>query len=221
MLPLDESSAVGQATINISVDIIATILNITVVAWSKVITIDEVSPTMLEPKISGYLRRAMTSEKNSRPGLKSQLRIEPEVGTLSSSDSVEPEGRIDIKIIYSFDEEEYFGMECKRVSSRTTGKDRELAKKYITEGIVRFVNGIYCPRHGCAAMLGFVIDGNTKGCIDRICDRLEQRKEESCIEECLIEENNFGEYSNLYRTRHRQNKQNSSINLLHLFLSWE
>jgi hypothetical protein len=148
------------------------------------------------------------------------LPIEPEVGTLASPDSVEPEGRIDIKIIYSFDEEEYFGMECKRVSSRTTGKDRELAKKYITEGIVRFVNGIYCPRHGCAAMLGFVIDGNTKGCVERICNRLEQTKQETCIEESLRSENSFGEYSNLYRTRHRQNKQNSSINLLHLFLSW-
>ena len=218
MLPLDEPSAIGQTTINLSVDIIATVLDITVVAWSKLMEFKKINNKMLENKITGYLRREMTSEKNSRPKLKNQIRIESEVGTLSSQESVEPEGRIDIKIIYSFNEEEYFSMECKRVSSSSTGKDRELAKKYLTNGIMRFVEGIYSPGHDFGAMLGFVIDSNTQGCMDRICQRLEDQKDEIWLEESWAEETNFGKHSNLYRTRHRQYNHNSSINLLHLFL---
>jgi hypothetical protein len=209
-----------KTTINLSIDIIATVLDISVVAWSKLIALNEVNPQMLEPKIAGYLRREMTNEKNSRPALKNQIRIETEVGTLSSIESVEPEGRIDIKIIYNFNEEEYFSMECKRVSSSTKGKDRELVKKYIANGIMRFVQGIYSPSHDFASILGFVIDDNIKGCIDRICQRLEENRDEVCLEKNWLEEDSFGKHPNLYRTRHRQTSYDSSINLLHLFLSW-
>lgn len=218
MLPLDEPSAIGQATINLSVDIIATVLDITTVAWSKLTISKKVNSQMLENKIAGYLRREMTREKNSRPKLKKQIRIESEVGTFASHESVEPEGRIDIKIIYSFNEEEYFSMECKRVSSSTTEKDRELAKKYLTNGIMRFVEGKYSSGHDFAAMIGFVIDGNIQGCIEKVCKFLKKRKNETQLEEEWIEEKNFGKHSNLYRTRHRQYPHDSSINILHLFL---
>ena len=111
-------------------------------------------------------------------------------------------------------------MECKRVSSSTKGQDRELAKKYITNGIMRFVQGIYSPRHDFASILGFVIDSNTKSCIDRIFQRLEEKKDEICLEENWSKEDGFVQHSNLDRTRHSQTSHNSSINLLHLFLSW-
>ncbi|MFW6316062.1 MAG: hypothetical protein ACOC1Z_03055 [Cyanobacteriota bacterium] len=226
MLPLDESNAISSShtgegelgKIPISQDIIATILDITIVAWSSILALNKITSQMLETMLAGYLRQQMIYEKNSRLGVKNQIRIESEVGTLSSQESIEPEGRIDIKVIYSFVEDEYFSMECKRVSSSTRGKDKDLARKYIDEGILRFVEGVYSPNHDFGSMIGFVIDGNVQGCIDRVCKRLEARKNETYLEEDWVEETNFVQHPNLYRTRHRQYNHNSSINVLHLFL---
>jgi len=78
----------------------------------------------------------MRAEKKQR-GI-ANLRVEEEVGTRSSPGSPKPEGRIDVKVIYSFDEDEYFGIECKRVGGN---RARDLAREYVTEGVLRFVGG--------------------------------------------------------------------------------
>src|SRR5690348_324251 len=90
--------------------------------------------------------------------------IEEEIGTRSGSNPLKPDGRIDIKIIYSFDETEYFGIECKRAND--TGND--LAKRHIQKGLMRFVTGKYSPNHDWMAMVGFVIDGKLAESIERI-----------------------------------------------------
>lgn len=168
-----------------------------------------------EPVIARYLGRAMTEEKNSRPKLKERIRIEEEVGTRSFPNLPKPKGRIDIKIIYSYNENEYFGMECKRVSS--TEPNRYLATDYVREGVERFVEGTYSLGHDYAAMLGFVIDGKINDCIDLICDRLNKYKNDICLKEDWVDEQSFGTTQNIYRTSHLQNGQDI-ISILHLFL---
>ncbi len=217
MIPLDDSNVFGEPTTALPIDIIATVLDITVVGWSKVIANQEVNTNDLENKIAGCLRRAMKKEKDSRLGLKNQIRIETEVGTLKSPESIEPEGRIDIKIIYSLDEAEYFGMECKRISS--TGKeDRKLATKYVKNGILRFVEEIYSPGHDWGAMLGFIIDKKPDDNIELVKERINKYKQDVFLEKDWIVEKDFGSILNLYRTAHRQKSHNSLINILHLFL---
>ena len=214
MIPFDDSNVIGQPAITLPLQIIATVLDITITGWSQVLANNEVSISSSERVIAGYLGRAMTAEKNRRPGLKKQIRIEEEVGTRSSPNSPKPEGRIDIKIIYSFDEAEYFGMECKRV----TGKNKRLAKKYVDEGVMRFVTGKYSPGHDWAAMLGFVIDGDNSGCTKLICNQLARNQSTTCMEENWTAETNFSLQQDLYRTRHRQHRQNLLMTILHLFL---
>ena len=216
MIPLDDSKVFGQSATNLPTDIIATVLDITVVGWSKVIANQEVNTNDLENKIAGCLRRAMKKEKDNRPGLKNQIRIETEVGTLKSPESIEPEGRIDIKIIYSLDEAEYFGMECKRISS--TKPDRALATKYVRNGIQRFVEEIYSPGHDWGAMLGFVIDKKTDDNITLVKERINKYKQDVCLDKDWTVEKDFGSILNLYHTAHRQKSRNSLINILHLFL---
>jgi hypothetical protein len=204
MLPLDESNAISSTPtgevvrITISRAIIATIMDIAIVAWSNVLALNEITTQMLETVLAGYLRQQMTYEKNSRPEVKNQIRIESEVGTFYSQESIEPEGRIDIKVIYSFNEDEYFSMECKRVSSSTKGKDKDLAREYIENGILRFVEGVYSPNHDFGSMIGFVIDRNVQDCIDRVCKRLRERRDKTHLEEDWIAETNFGKHPNLY-----------------------
>ena len=216
MIPLDDSNAFGQPQINIATNIIATVLDIAITGWSKVIKNKEVNTNDLEPKITGCLRRAMIKEKNSRQGLKYQIRIETEVGTLSSPQSIEPEGRIDIKIIYTFDETEYFGMECKRMSS--TKPNRDLATKYVNNGILRFVKAKYSSGHDWGAMVGFVIDKKVDENIELVKERINEYKTDICLEKDWIVEKNFGSIPNLYRTSHKQKNNSSLINILHLFL---
>lgn len=214
MLPLDESNSIGALAINLPLDIIATVLDITIVGWSYVVSSGKVSVSSYETEIAGHLGREMTAEKNRRLGLKNQIRIEEEVGTRSSPTSDKPEGRIDIKIIYSFDESEYFGMECKRVTS----KNKQLAKKYVDQGVMRFVTAKYSADHDWAAMLGFVLDGNSDGSINLICNQLSKQSQETCMEEDWAIDNHFGATVNLYGTRHRQKGRNFLFRLLHLFL---
>jgi hypothetical protein len=214
VLPLDEPTSYGELAIRLPLDIIATVLDITMVGWSYVISSGKVSIGSSETEIAGHLGREMISEKNRHLGLKNQIRIEEEVGTRSSLTSEKPEGRIDIKIIYSFDEAEYFGMECKRVTS----KNSRLAKKYVDDGIMRFVTGKYSPGHDFAAMIGFVIDGKLTDCIDLVRTRLTKCSQKACVEQDWGVEHDFGIQNDLYRTIHRQQGQSALLRLLHLFL---
>jgi hypothetical protein len=211
-IELDDNDIIIYSAVYLPIDIISAVFEITIIAWSKVIANREINISSTEPVIAGYLGRAMIKEKNSRPKLKYQIRIEEEVGTRSSPNSHKPEGRIDIKIIYSFNENEYFGIECKRVTS----KNKKLAEKYIKDGMMRFVNGKYSHGHDYAAMLGFVIDANITRCINLIQNYLNSTQE-ICLEEDWTVEKRFGTKQDIYRTRHLQNGQNS-MSILHLFL---
>jgi len=216
MLPFDEFDAIDLPNNALLRNIIAIVLDITVTAWEEVGRKGEVYATSSEPQIAGYLGRAMIAEKNRRPaGIKSQLRIEEEVGTRSSADVAKTDGRIDIKIIYSFDESEYFGMECKRVG----GKDTYLAKQYLAEGMMRFVTGKYGLGHSWGTLLSFVIDGKTSDSIHLISSHLSNNRREICMEGDWTTENGFGTYEHLYHTRHRQYGQKSLMTILHLFLT--
>ena len=214
-IEFDDNDIILSSAVYLPKDIISTVFDITIIAWSKVITNRGINIRSTEPVIARYLGRAMTEEKNSRPKLKERIRIEEEVGTRSFPNLPKPKGRIDIKIIYSYNENEYFGMECKRVSS--TKPNRHLAKDYVREGVERFVEGTYSLGHDYAAMLGFVIDGKINDCIDLICDRLNKYKNDICLKEDWVDEQSFGTTQNIYRTSHLQNGQDI-ISILHLFL---
>jgi len=136
-IEFDDNDIILSSAVYLPKDIISTVFDITIIAWSKVITNRGINIRSTEPVIARYLGRAMTEEKNSRPKLKERIRIEEEVGTRSFPNLPKPKGRIDIKIIYSYNENEYFGMECKRVSS--TEPNRYLATDYVREGVLEKV----------------------------------------------------------------------------------
>ncbi|HEY0071829.1 MAG TPA: hypothetical protein VGE04_17860 [Chloroflexia bacterium] len=220
MLPLDESEDIGQPTVAVPNDIIATILDVAVKGWLYVLASGEITSKDDEPHIAGHLRRAMVSEKKRRKGLGEQLRfrIEDEVGTHSSSESTKPEGRIDIKIMYNWEEDEYFGIECKRVS----GTDNTLAKNYILKGVMRFVEGKYSPGHDWGALIGFVIDGDIPSCLNLVHNELFKRRVMNRMEGDWQLETQFGGLINLHSSRHYYyslgTMKKSLITLLHLFL---
>jgi len=214
MLLLDESGDVEQGDDQLLRNIIATVLKLVVSSWSNILARGEIGELATENNIAGCLGKEMIVMKNQEFGRDAPFRIDEESGTRSIDNPDKPDGRIDIKIIYSFIETEYFGIECKRVSDR--GND--LAKKYVNKGLMRFVAGKYSPGHDWMAMIGFVIDGRTSQCIQRITGYLAITRRRTRMKENWILETNFGNHESLYRTRHHQRGKDSPISVLHLFL---
>lgn len=217
MLPLDESNAVGQPTPILRQDIIVTVLLLIREGWMQVCKAGEISVTSDEDTIAGALHNEMWEAKE-RLGIPGPPQIVNEPASRKSMKSLKPDGFIDFKMVYDWGLEDYFGIECKRISSSTTGKDKDLATDYVNEGVMRFITGTYSPGHDCAAMVGFVIDGKLMDCVDRVRKRLSKYCQKICMAEDWAVEHDFGLQNNLYRTIHRQHGQSLLLRLLHLFL---
>ncbi len=218
MLPLDESSTVGQPPLFLRQDIIVTVFRLIREGWSQVCGTGEINTASDEVTIAGALHNAMWEAKQ-RLGIDGPPYIANEPATRRFSKSLKPDGFIDFKMIYGWGTQgDYFGIECKRISSSTSGKDKGLATEYVNQGVMRFVTGIYSPGHDFAAMIGFVIDGKLNECAERVQQRLSKYCQKICIEEDWAVEHDFGIQPNLYRTAHRQHGQSILCRLLHLFL---
>lgn len=133
-------------------------------------------------------------------------------------DLATPLGLIDIKVLYTWNDETYLTMECKRITST----ENSLALKYVRNGINRFVSGKYSPGHAFGIMTGYVICGNPDGCAGRVSRTL--------LKEPVNEtgyDSEFGwqtddeivEGIRHYRTRHRQEPISIAIELIHAFVS--
>jgi hypothetical protein len=217
-LPLDESNAIGQTVTILRQDIIVTVFVLVREGWKQVCQAGEISVVSDEDTIAGALHNEMWLAKE-RLGITGPPQIVNEPASRKSRRSLKPDGFIDFKMFYGWStQEDYFGIECKRISSNTKGKDKDLATNYVKKGVMRFIKGIYSPGHDFGAMLGFVIDGKLKDCVDLVRGRLGKYCMETCMEEDWDVENSFGLQNDLYRTIHRQHGQNSLFNLLHMFL---
>jgi hypothetical protein len=205
------TAAVGVPSLDLPADVVATVLQLVQESWLQVTAKRMLRKKSSETRIAGVLGREMIARKRIDPALNQRFRIEEEVGTRSRG-AIKPDGRIDIKIIYSFDESEYFGLECKRVSRSQT-----LAKKYVSEGIVRFVTGKYSAGHKWAGMLGFVITSELSAAVTVVAGRVIKEKSACRLNSRWEPELRFGPIPNLYRTFHRTSR--ASFNLLHLFVA--
>ena len=210
MNPIDEPAAVGQGLSQIPRDIVATVLDLAVTGWAAVLAAGLVNQQSSEADIAGFLGTEMRAEQDRRPELRGRMRIEEEVGTRSPG-ATKANGRIDVKVIYSLAYGEYFGLECKRVGAKG------LARKYLTEGVLRFVSAKYSHGHDFGAMLAFDVSSRYGAGLRYVRDYLAKHADDACIEQPWIAEVSFGIASDLYRTRHRQ-VGGTPITLLHLFL---
>ncbi|MCH7728455.1 MAG: hypothetical protein IH991_18545 [Planctomycetes bacterium] len=196
-------------------DIVATVLDITVEAWVCLCKQERVQATDIENDITDRLRWEMSREKQRRTP-SPQLRFERETQR-DDADKEFPTGRIDVFVIYSFEEDEYFAMECKKVDDR----HETSAKKYVKNGVCRFSEGKYSPGHPYAAMIAFVSEGTRESAAEYIGRYLiAYNKSSTKIDEQWgwQTETGFGTLPDLYSSRHCQAGTGNTIQLLHLFL---
>jgi hypothetical protein len=142
-----------SASLGLHRDVVAVALSTALNAWNSVRASGRVSAKSRETQIAGELCSGMWDilEGQTEPPL---FRVEEEVGTRGPGARM-PTGRVDIKIIGGFRYHDFLLIECKRVR----GDRRTLAKKYVLEGVMRFVSGRYAPGHPLGVLFGFVISG--------------------------------------------------------------
>jgi hypothetical protein len=117
----------------------------------------EVTSGLLEVPITIIVRKAMRRMKKVFGLTNLEVRGEHELDDMATNDA-SLLGRIDItlKFLRQFgDEDDYIAVECKRVGAGTAYS--RLNVRYVSEGVVRFVNGQYATGHAWGFMLGYVL----------------------------------------------------------------
>ena len=197
---------------------VSTILDILAKAWPHVVASGKVTHESKEDDITDVLRWEMDTEKLRRNPVP-RMRFERE----SQSDRPDKDrdyGYIDVYVIYSFDQREYFAVECKRVAAA----DKTLAWRYVNQGVIdRFVEGKYSLDHPYAAMVGYVCVGDCGEVAGQIGEYLCEynRQRTAMSNEWLWRpEERFGKLSSLFSTKHTRTGTTNEITLLHLFVAF-
>jgi len=85
-------------------------------------------------------------------------------------------GQPDLKVTGGFGAHVYFAIEAKRLHVLLpSGKRASGASKYVDEGMMRFVSGLYAPRMSSSAMLGYVFDGDIKRARETIAKAVQSK----------------------------------------------
>lgn len=128
-----------------------------------------------------------------------------------------PLGLIDIKILYTWNDETYLTMECKRITST----ENSLALKYIRNGINRFASSKYSSGHAFGVVTGYVICGNPDKCAERVSKALgTEPKDETGYDSDFSwqTDDSLIEGKRHYRSRHCQKVATNTIELIHAFV---
>jgi hypothetical protein len=161
---LSTDSPVGRPSFELSQDQLATVVDL--LCCGAAAARPFVTSGMLEVPITIQVRKAMLRLKRQL-GL-TNLQIAGEFELLDmDTDDPDVLGRIDIilQFLHQFgDEEAYLGVECKRVSP----SDTSLNRRYVTQGVARFVTGQYALGHHWGMMLGYVLQLPCGDLIDKI-----------------------------------------------------
>lgn len=68
-------------------------------------------------------------------------------------------GRIDLKFTAGYRHDVYFGLECKKLNVAFQSGKKTLAREYVVQGMLRYIQGKYAQRLIHGGMVGYVMDG--------------------------------------------------------------
>ncbi len=154
-------------------ELIPRILDLVVDTWA---TFEKPGPSDYEVPITRRFKHALKQAKNYRR-LPVRIEREPAEDDPATGDEL---GRIDLKFVpaESALEEVYFSFECKRLNVLEQGKRRALAPEYVTEGMMRYVNGKYAVTMKDGGMIGYVLDGNCPHAVQLVEQNIQSRHKE-------------------------------------------
>jgi hypothetical protein len=161
---------VGPPSFQLSDDRVATVRELLCRATAEARA--HVTAGMLEVPITLVVRKAARRIKRQLGLTDLEVRGEHELEDMASPGATLL-GRIDVslKFLEQFGREDnYVAVECKRVGAGQS----QLNKRYVTEGVARFVSGQYAAGHPRAFMVGYVLTLPVEDPIGSINRRLER-----------------------------------------------
>lgn len=208
---LSPDMPIGRPSFELSEDQLATVVDLLCLSATEART--SVTPGMLEVPITIQMRKAMLRVKRQLGLTNLQVGGEFELLDPNTADS-NVVGRIDIilQFLHQFgDEEAYLAVECKRVASG----DNPLNKKYVTQGVDRFVTGKYAQGHHWGMMLGYVLKLPVSPLVNEINSRIASSYGQSAVLEVVsAHQNSLAMHSGALT----QGATGHIIRLLHIFV---
>ena len=140
--------------------------------------------------------------------------------------STKKASRIDIRFFQPREDYEriYFAWECKRVGGKRENREyATLVPKYITEGILRFLDEEYSVGLDDAGMLGYVLAGDVTNIVHDINASMQEprRKRPLSTSDHLVSSPAIDAFTNVYRSSHKRTVSQRTIRLHHLFLTFD
>lgn len=132
------------------------------------------TPGLLEVPITAIVRKSLKRLKRNLGLTNLEVVGEFEIDDMTT-DGAELLGRIDITLKFRRqfgNEDDYVGVECKRVGAGSMFN--HLNTRYVTQGVVRFVNGQYAAGHAWGFMLGYVLALPANAIVQAVNSRLKQ-----------------------------------------------
>ena len=142
------------------------------------------------------------------------MRIDSEV----DAEGVEP-GQIDFRFAAGWLPGVYFGVEAKKLNTRSGGRWGSQADAYTgKEGMGRFVRGKYGRGHKHGGMLAYVMDGDCPRAIGCVAEMIADRRVDLRIKpDTNLEQSPLVEDENVLATEHDIHPRQLTIH--HLFLA--
>jgi hypothetical protein len=102
-------------------------------------------------------------------------------------------------------------------------KNDSLIADYVTEGILRFIDGEYAASLDDAGMLGYVLLGEVANIVSDINRSMEDphRKRQLSNSDYLMPATAIGTFANVYQSHHLRTDDQKPIRLHHLLLAFD
>ena len=196
------------------------ILQILADGWERASASSNVHPGAGEVEVTECLRTGMREAlKAKNADWCKKMTVLPGTESRSSPDLPKPDGRTDIPILFQEIREEldehdpHAIVECKRVA----GKDADLCRLYVVEGIDRFKTGKYGGSHAVGFMAGYLLSDDAEIAARGINGYLirQGRQPER------LEPPNIGHADWTWSSRHPRLQPADPIHLHHAFLAMQ
>lgn len=125
-------------------------------------------------------------------------------------------GRIDLRFLHGYREDVYFAFECKRLNGVRKEDRSSLARLYVLEGMMRFVDGKYAKGLDKGGMLGYVMDGDTKSALEAVSTACDKNVQKLCMHPGLTEWSNTSVSGVVWESIHNLTRR--KLLLYHIFL---
>ncbi len=195
-------------------NLVPAIVDLLLTAWADLKKPDRTSG---EVAITGRLRECLRQNRDLR---QLPFSIWPESPERSLT-GVTDRGRIDLRFLAGYQEDVYFGVECKRLNISTrNGRKRSGATEYVMKGMLRFVDGRYSCGLCDGGMLSYVMDGKVDEAVKAVektmarkCDLLLMRPNDAAF--CTP---SYVSHNNVRLSHHRLRRP--ALRLHHVFLGF-